>query len=93
VTRPVQLRLEVKNSSTFAADKAKYEVYRKIVSNYVVLLAKLRDAWVKTVAATKSPSPPTLADVANQVGQLQTDASAIMRLYAELRTGTLPATP
>ena len=93
VTRPVQLRLEVKNSPTFAPDKAKYEAYRKIVSNYVVLLAKLRDAWVKTVAATRSPSPPTLADVANQVGQLQTDASSIMRLYAALRTGTLPATP
>jgi hypothetical protein len=93
VTRQTLVRLETRNSPTFAADKAKYDAYRKIVSNYVVLLGKLRDAWIQTVVAAKTPSPPTLAAVANQVGQLQTDAAGILRLYAALRTGTPPTTP
>jgi hypothetical protein len=93
VTRPVLLNLEKKSPATFAADKAKYDVYRKIVSNYVVLLGKLREAWIQTVAATRAPSAPALADVANSVGQLQADAAAILRTYAMLRTGIVPATP
>jgi len=93
VTRPVLLNLEKKSPATFAADKAKYDTYRKIVSNYVVLLGKLREAWIQTVAATKAPSAPSLADVANSAGQLQADAAAILRTYAMLRTGIVPTTP
>jgi hypothetical protein len=93
VTRPVQLNLEKKSPATFAADKAKYDAYRKIVSDYVVLLGKLREAWIQTVAATKAPSAPSLADVANSVGQLQADAAAIQHTYAMLRTGIMPTTP
>lgn len=93
VTRPVQLNLEKKSPATFAADKAKYDAYRKIVSDYVVLLSKLRDAWIQTVAATKAPSARSLANVANSVGQLQADAAAILRTYAMLRTGIMPTTP
>jgi hypothetical protein len=93
VTRPVQLNLEKKSPATFAADKAKYDAYRKIVSDYVVLLGKLREACIQAVAATKAPSAPSLADVANSVGQLQADAAAILRTYAMLRTGIMPTTP
>lgn len=93
LTRSIQLRLTIRNSPTFAADKVRYDTYRQIVSNYVVLLQKLRTAWTQTVAATKAPSAPTLADVANQVGQLQADAGAILRLYAVLRTGVASPTP
>ena len=93
VTGPTLIRLGNRNSPTFAADKARYGAYRKIVSNYVVLLGQLREAWTQTVAATKAPSPPTLADVANRVGQLQADSAAILRVYAALRTGTVVTTP
>jgi hypothetical protein len=93
VARSTQLRLGQKNSPTFLADKAKYESYRTIVSNYVTLLGKLRVAWEQTVAAVKSPAPLSLAQVANSVGQIQAYADATLRVYAVLRTGAAPASP
>ena len=93
MTTNAETRLGIRQSPTLAADKAKYETYRKIVANYCVLLDQLNDAWNETVAAASTPSPPTIGDLANRAGQLQADAAAVSRAYAVLRTGIVPTKP
>jgi hypothetical protein len=93
VIRPTRMRLFTKNPPTFLDDKAKYETYRKIFSNYVVLLDQLREAWIQTIAATEAPSPPALGDIANRVGQIQAETASVLRAYAALRVGSTPNAP
>ncbi len=93
VAAATQQKLFVRQSPTLAGDKAKYEAYRKIVANYYVLLDQLNDTWNETVAAAITPSPPTIVDIANRVGQLQADATAVSHAYATLRTGVVPTAP
>ena len=93
MTADTQRKLFVRQSPTLASDKAKYEAYRKIVANYYVLLDQLNDAWNETVTAAMTQSSPTIADIANRLGQLQADAAAVSRAYATLRTGVVPNGP
>jgi hypothetical protein len=93
VTTDTETRLGIRHSPTLAADKAKYEAYRKIVANYYVLLDQLNDTWTETVAAAQTPSPTTITDIANRAGQLKADAAAVNRAYSILRTGVVPTAP
>ena len=93
VTTDTESQLGKARSPTLAADKAKYEAYRRIAANYYVLLDQLNDAWTETVAAAQTTSPASIAELAHRAGQLQADAEAVKRAFASLRTGTMPAGP
>ncbi|MFP3646535.1 hypothetical protein [Paraburkholderia sp. SIMBA_054] len=74
------------------AEIAKVDAYRVTVSNFVVLLGKLQDAWELTVAAAQSPqSPVTLAQLAQRSGELRADADAARRAFSFIRAGGMSA--
>lgn len=79
------LRINPKDTEGAATLRAKIETYRTIMSNYVVMLDRLDAAWTKTVAATTSPQPETLADLAALTEQLKAESDMLAKTYAELR--------
>ena len=93
VTTDTESQFGNPRSPTLAADKARYETYRKIAANYYVLLDQLNEAWTETVAAAQSTSSATIADLARRAGRLQADADAANRAFALLRTGTVSTGP
>lgn len=84
------LRINPKDIEGAAALRAKIETYRTIMSNYAAMLDRLDAAWTKTVAATNSPQPETLADLAALTDQLKIESDVLAKTYAELRA--IPAT-
>jgi hypothetical protein len=77
-----------------APDLRRVDAYRVTVSNFVVMLGKLQDAWNLTVKAAESPENPiTLSALAERSGELKADAEAARRAFSILRTGgTMPTT-
>jgi hypothetical protein len=63
--------------------------YRIAVSNYVVLLDELEQAFAQLVTAFQQPrNAVTLAAVAQRTAQLTAHAEAWRRVYSILRTGS-----
>lgn len=71
-----------------APDLRRVDVYRVTVSNFVVMLDKLQDAWNLTVKAAESPNNlVTLGALAKRSGELKSDAEAARRAFSVLRSG------
>jgi hypothetical protein len=79
------LHIDPKDTAGAAASRAKIETYRTIMSNYVVMLDRLDAAWTKTVTATNSPQPETLAGLAALTEQLKAESDVLAKTFAELR--------
>lgn len=75
--------------SELRANVARAETYRRLLSDYAVLIARAQDAWRGAVAAARNPSSLTLAAVAENATRLRADLEAIRRAQAALRSGQL----
>lgn len=64
------------------------EARRVAVSQYVVLLGRLQEAWNATVVAARNPGGSRLSDLVAQTAQLRADTEAVRRSLAALRSGT-----
>lgn len=71
------------------ANVARAETYRRLLSDYAVLIARAQDAWRGAVAAARTPGSLTLAAVAENATRLRADLEAIRRAQAALRSGQL----
>lgn len=71
------------------AQVARAETYRRLLSDYAVLIARGQDAWRGAVAAARTPGSLTLAAVAENATRLRADLEAIRRAQAALRSGQL----
>jgi hypothetical protein len=63
------------------------ELRRTAVSDYVVLLGRLQQAWDATAAAARNPSGSKLTDLVAQTARLRSDADAVRKTLAALRAG------
>lgn len=68
---------------------ARAEAYRRLLSDYAVLIARAQDAWGGAVLAARTPGSLTLAAVAENATRLRADLEAIRRAQAALRSGQL----
>lgn len=66
------------------------ESRRVLVSQYVVLLGRLQQAWDTTLAAVNDPGGSRLADVVARTSQVRFEAEAVRRSLAVLRMSTTP---
>lgn len=73
--------------SELRANVARAETYRRLLSDYAVLIARAQDAWRGAVAAARAPGSLTLAAVAENAARLRADLEAIRRAQAALRSG------
>jgi hypothetical protein len=72
-----------------AADVARIEAYRVAISDYVVLLGRLREAWNQLAVAAKQPSnSASLASLTLTSAQIVADAATVRQSLAQLRRGT-----
>lgn len=70
-----------------AAAVKEIEARRVMVSQYVVLLGRLQQAWDATVAAAQNPGGSRLADLVARSAQLRIEAESVRRSLAALRAG------
>jgi hypothetical protein len=68
---------------------ARAEAYRRLLSDYAVLIARAQEAWRGAVTAARTPGSLTLAAVAENATRLRADLEAIRRAQAALRSGQL----
>jgi hypothetical protein len=80
------------NSTVAAADIARVNSYRTALSNYVVLLDRLKRVWEELVVAVETPAQKSLQSLIDQTATLKADAEAARRAFSILRTG-IPAAP
>jgi hypothetical protein len=80
------------NPAAAAADIARVNSYRMALSNYVVLLDRLEQAWEQLVVAAETPAQANLQSLLDQTATIKADAEVTRRALSVLRTGT-PATP
>lgn len=86
-----ELRRASRVSATAAATLKEIEARRVAVSQYVVLLGRLQQAWDATVAAAQNPGGSRLTDLVAKTAQLRSEADAVRRSLAALRVN--PPTP
>ncbi len=60
---------------------------RVVLSNYVVLLRRVDDAWQEAAKATESRSSANLVALTDRVGELRAAAVATRKAYAEMNAG------
>lgn len=77
---------EADEKTSTAAIKA-IELRRTAVSDYVVLLGRLQEAWDATAAAARNPGGSKLTDLVAQTARLRSDADAVRKTLAALRAG------
>lgn len=75
--------------SELRAAVARAEAYRRLLSDYAVLIERAQAAWRGAVAAARTPGSLTLAAVAENAARLRADLEAIRRAQAALRSGQL----
>lgn len=67
------------------------EARRVVVSQYIVLLGRLQEAWAATVTASRHPEGTRLTELVARTATLRAEADAVRRSLAVLRgTATRP---
>lgn len=84
-------RRNADNAASAAAAVKEIEVRRVAVSQYVVLLGRLQQAWEATLLAANNPGGSRLTDLVARSAQLRADSEAVRRSLAALRGGAAPA--
>lgn len=84
---------EDRRTADLQAAVAKLDGYRKLISNWVIMLEQTRQALALAVAAIEGPPDQVaaLADVAQGAAELRDRSTRINRLLVELRRGTPPS--
>ncbi len=80
-----ELRRASSASAAAAAAVKEIEARRVAVSQYVVLLGRLQQAWDATVEAAKNPGGSRLTDLVARTAQVRAEADAVRRSLAALR--------
>jgi hypothetical protein len=75
------------NPTVAAVDIARVNSYNTALSNYVVLLDRLRQAWEQLVVAAETPAQTSLQSLTDQTAALKADAEAARRAFSTLRNG------
>lgn len=75
------------DSTTAGAVIKAIDLRRTAVSDYVVLLGRLQQAWDATAAAARNPGGSRLTDLVAQTARLRSDADAVRKTLAALRAG------
>jgi hypothetical protein len=79
------LRRTSRAPAAAAAAVKEIEARRVMVSQYVVLLGRLQQAWDTTVAAAQNPDGSRLTDLVARTAQVRAEAESVRRSLAALR--------